>query len=123
PFAAYQFALHGADVIHVEEPVRGDGARHTGGPNAAHLIDAAMGHGFLAHGANKRSLTLNLQEPAGQEIFRKLARDADVVIENLKAGTMDRYGLGYAALSQINPRLVFASFTGFGQDGPRRDAP
>src|SRR4051794_33915489 len=72
PFAAYQLALHGAEVIKIEEPGSGDPARTTGGVGAKRLIDAKMAHGFIAHAANEKSLTLNLRDPQGQDIFRKL---------------------------------------------------
>jgi crotonobetainyl-CoA:carnitine CoA-transferase CaiB-like acyl-CoA transferase len=123
PFAAYQLALQGADVINIEEPGKGDSARALGGEHAKDLVEQGLGPAFLAHGANKRSLTLNLRKPEGQAIFRHLAKDADIVIENLRVGDMDRYGVGYAALSALNPRLIYASLTGYGQTGPKkRDA-
>lgn len=123
PFAAYQLALHGADVIHVEEPLAGDTTRTGGGAHAKAFTDAKMGTAFLAHAANKRSLTLNLREPEAQEAFRKLARDADIVIENLRTGDMERYGLSYETLRAQNPRLIYGSLTGYGQTGPKkRDA-
>ena len=73
--------------------------------------------------ANKKSLTLNLRAPEGQKIFKDLARSADVVIENLRAGTMARYGLGYDDLRALNPRLVYCSVTGYGQTGSKRRHP
>jgi len=123
PFAAYQLALQGADVINIEEPGKGDSARALGGEHAKDLVEQGLGPAFLAHGSNKKSLTLNLRKPEGQAIFRRLAKDADIVIENLRVGDMDRYGVGYASLSAINPRLIYASLTGYGQTGPKkRDA-
>lgn len=122
PFAAYQLALHGAEVINVEEPAGGDSARRAGGPEGKALIANGMAAGFLAHGANKQSLTLNLKDPRGQAIFRQLAAGADVVIENFRVGTMARYGLDYPSLEVLNPRLVYCSLSGFGQSGPRARA-
>lgn len=122
PFAAYQLAMHGADVIHVENPDGGDSAR-TSGNLSTPFHDARMAHNFLAYNANKRSMTLAISAPAGQEVFRRLAKNADVVIENLKGGTMARYGLGYEDLKKINPRIVFCSVTGYGQTGPKKSDP
>ena len=122
PFAAYQMAMHGADVIHVEQPGVGDSSRTSG--NLATLFHKAeMAHNFLAYNANKRSITLAINTPAGQEVFRRMVKDADVVIENLKGGTMARYGLGYDDLNKINPRIIFCSVTGYGQTGPKKSDP
>jgi len=122
PFAAYQLALHGADVITIEAPGEGDVYRYSGGHDTA-LTKAGMGTGFLAQNANKKSLTLNIAVPEGQDILRRLAADADVFIENLRTGTMARYGLSYADLSKINPRLIYCSVTGYGQTGPKKNDP
>jgi len=122
PFAAYQLAMHGADVIHVEHPDGGDSARTSGNlPTPFHK--AEMAHNFLAYNANKRSMTLAINTPAGQEVFRRMARNADVIIENLKGGTMARYGLGYEDLKKLNPRIIFCSVTGYGQTGPKKSDP
>ena len=123
PFAAYQLGMHGAEVVAVEDPGSGDRTRTDGADNARHLTMHKMGPAFLAHAANKQSLTLNLKEPRGQELFRELARDADVIIENLRAGSMGKYGLGYEDLRELNPRLIYCSLTGFGQTGPKRRDP
>jgi crotonobetainyl-CoA:carnitine CoA-transferase CaiB-like acyl-CoA transferase len=122
PFAAYQLAMHGADVIHIENPDGGDSSR-TSGNLRTPFHDARMAHNFLAYNANKRSLTLAISTPAGQEVFRRMARNADVVIENLKGGTMARYGLGYEDLKKLNPRIIFCSVTGYGQTGPKKSDP
>ena len=122
PFAAYQLAMHGADVIHVEHPEGGDSSRISGNL-ATPFHDAKMAHNFLAYNANKRSMTLAISTPEGQEVFRRLAKNADVVIENLKGGTMARYGLGYEDLKKINPGIVFCSVTGYGQTGPKKSDP
>ncbi len=122
PFAAYQLAMHGADVIHVEHPEGGDSAR-TSGNLRTPFHDSHMAHNFLAYNANKRSMTLAISAPAGQEVFRRLAKNADVVIENLRGGTMARYGLGYEDLKRINPGIIFCSVTGYGQTGPKKSDP
>jgi len=119
PFAGYQLALLGADVVTIENPDDGDSARRVG-ELGNEFRRQNMSRFFLALNANKRSMTLRLDTPAGQDVFRRLAATADVVIENLKAGTMARYGLGYDDLRKINPRLVFASVTGYGQTGPKK---
>ncbi|MCC7081705.1 MAG: CoA transferase [Burkholderiales bacterium] len=122
PFAAYQLALHGADVIHIENPEGGDTARSSGNLRTP-FHDARMAHNFLAYNANKRSLTLAINTAAGQDVFRRMAKHADVVIENLRGGTMARYGIGYEHLRSINPGIIFCSVTGYGQTGPKRSDP
>ena len=124
PFAAYQLAMHGADVIHVESPgADGADSSRTSGNLRTPFHEARMAHNFLAYNSNKRSLTLAINTPAGQDVFRRMAAKADVVIENLKGGTMARYGLGYEDLKKINPRIVFCSVTGYGQTGPKKSDP
>jgi len=81
------------------------------------LNDEMMGTSFLAQNANKKSLTLNLKHPDAQQIFRKLAQTADVVVENFRPGVMDRFGLSYKSLSEVNPRLIYCAISGFGQTG------
>ncbi|MGZ5223066.1 MAG: CaiB/BaiF CoA transferase family protein [Burkholderiales bacterium] len=122
PFAAYQLAMHGADVIHIENSDGGDSSR-TSGNLSTPFHDARMAHTFLAFNANKRSMTLAINTPAGQEVFRRMVKNADVVIENLKGGTMARYGLGYEDLKKLNPRIIFCSVTGYGQTGPKKIDP
>jgi len=122
PFGAYQLAMHGADVIHVEHPDGGDSSR-TSGNLQTPFHEAQLAHNFLAYNANKRSLTLAINTPAGQDVFRRLAKSADVVIENLKGGTMARYGLGFEDLSKANPGIIFCSVTGYGQTGPKKSDP
>ena len=121
PFCGYQLALLGADVIKVETPGTGDLARQLGADPA--LNAELMGTSFLAQNAGKRSVTVNLKSEAGKAIFHKLAASADVVIENFRPGVMDRLGVGYDDLRQINPRLVYCAISGFGQTGPLKDAP
>ena len=116
PFATLHLALLGAEVIKVENPVDGDLARKLG--NVPALNDQLMGTSFLAQNANKKSLTLNLKDPEGVEIFRRLAKNADVVVENFRPGVMDRLNLGYNVLSKTNPRLIYCAISGFGQTGP-----
>ena len=117
PFAAYQLALLGADVIKVEHPDDPDQSRDSG-PDLA-LNAAGMGTGFLTQAANKRSLTLNLKTPAGQQILKRMAATADVLVENYRPGAFAALGLGYEALAAINPKLIYCSISAFGQDGPR----
>ncbi|BDU71049.1 CoA transferase [Mesoterricola silvestris] len=116
PFATLHLALLGADVIKVENPKDGDLARKLGIVPA--FNKALMGTSFLAQNANKKSVTLNTKSPEGKEIFRKLVKDADVLVENFRPGVMDRLGLGYASLKEINPKLIYCAISGFGQTGP-----
>jgi crotonobetainyl-CoA:carnitine CoA-transferase CaiB-like acyl-CoA transferase len=109
----------GADVIKVEHPTRGDDTRQWGPPWSPEAQSAY----FLSVNRNKRSLTLNLQSPAGQQIARQLAARSHVVIENFKAGQMQEFGLGYEDLHALHPGLVYCSITGYGQSGPYRDRP
>lgn len=122
PFAAYQLALHGADVIRIEDTQSGDSMRITGGRHLG-LPEHGMGTAFLAQSANMRSMTLNMRSPQAQQIFRRMAGEADVVLENLLTGSMARYGLDYESLRAVNPRLVYCSLTGFGQTGPKKRQP
>ena len=121
PFAAMQLAMNGADVITIENPEDGDSQRHS--EVRDDFLKPLMSRAFLTLNANKRSLTLALNTPEGQEIFKRLVKDADVVMENLRAGTMARYGLGYEDLKKVNPRIIFCSVTGFGQTGPKAKDP
>jgi formyl-CoA transferase len=116
PSCGQILAWLGADVIKVEEPGKGDPARHTLKDRPD--IDSLF---YLSFNANKRSLTLNLKHARGKEIFRTLLGTADVLLENFGPGVMDRLGFGYPALKAINPRLVFASIKGFGSWGPYAD--
>src|SRR6516165_2618937 len=121
PFGAYQLALLGAEVIKVESPGTGDLARQLGADPA--LNKALMGASFLAQNAGKRSVTINLKSAAGTDVFRRLVRTADVVIENFRPGVLERLGLGYDTLRELRPGLVYCAISGFGQDGPLRDNP
>ncbi|MDK9723531.1 MAG: CoA transferase [Sterolibacteriaceae bacterium MAG5] len=120
PWASQLLADLGADVIKVEKPGSGDDTRHWGPPWLADgagqpTKDAAY---FLCTNRNKRSLTVDMTKPEGQAILRELAADADVVLENFKVGGLAPYGLDYGSLAKLNPKLVYCSITGFGQDGP-----
>jgi CoA:oxalate CoA-transferase len=121
PFACHQLAHMGADVIKVEARGSGDLARQLGADTA--LNQAHMGVSFLAQNPGKRSITLDLKHPKGKEVFLRLVRTADVVVENFRPGVMDRLGLGHAELMKIRPALVYCAISGFGQDGPLRDLP
>jgi CoA:oxalate CoA-transferase len=121
PFACHQLAHAGADVIKVEARGTGDLARQLGADPA--LNKANMGVSFLAQNPGKRSITLNLKSAKGKEVFRRLVRTADVVMENFRPGVMDRLGVGHVELFKESPRLVYCAISGFGQDGPLRDLP
>jgi len=117
PWAGLMLADLGADVIKVERPGTGDDTRGWGPPFHP---DGDAGY-FLAVNRGKRSITLDLEKEGGRDIVRRLAARADVLLENYKTGTLERFGLGYAELEKINPRLVYCSVTGFGQTGPKRE--
>lgn len=117
PFAGMMLADLGADVIKVEEAGKGADERHLGpfknGESAY----------FMNLNRNKKGVTVNLKSAKGKELFRALVKTADVVLENYRPGTMEKLGLGYEELSQINPRLVYAAVSGFGHYGPYKDRP
>ncbi len=121
PFACHQLAHMGADVIKVEARGTGDLARQLGADTE--LNKAHMGVSFLAQNPGKRSITLDLKTDKGKEVFRRLVRSADVVMENFRPGVMARLALGHDDLFKENPRLVYCAISGFGQDGPLRDLP
>ena len=121
PFCAYQLALLGAEVIKIEVPEHGDLARQLGAD--ASLNQRLMGASFLAQNSGKKSVTVNLKSDAGKEVLQRLVRTAQVLVENFRPGVMDRLGVGYDQLRQHNPSLVYCAISGFGQDGPMRDAP
>ena len=108
PFAATVLGDFGAEVIKCEQPGTGDPLR----------LPDGMSPRWQAVGANKRSITLNLRVPEGQDLLRRLVGWADVLIENFRSGTMDKWGIGYEALSKVNPRLVYVAVSGFGTGGP-----
>jgi crotonobetainyl-CoA:carnitine CoA-transferase CaiB-like acyl-CoA transferase len=114
PFATYQLALHGAEVLTIDNPKEVDSMRLVAGAGNG-LAQHAMSHSFMAQAANKKSMQLDLSIPKGRNIFRRLAAESDVVVENLVAGGMARYSLSYDDLKQVNPRLIYCSVTGYGQ--------
>jgi CoA:oxalate CoA-transferase len=121
PFCAYQLGLLGAEVIKVEMPNTGDLARQLGASPA--LNAKFMGASFLAQNGGKKSLTINLKSTEGRDILQRLAGTADVLVENFRPGVMDRLGVGYEALKQMNPSLIYCAISGYGQEGPMRDSP
>ena len=120
PWCTQTLADLGADVIKIERPGTGDDTRTWGPPflKDVHGNDTQEAAYYLGANRNKRSLTCDIAQPAGQALIRELAGCSDVFVENFKVGDMARYGLDYASLKAINPRLVYCSITGFGQNGP-----
>lgn len=116
PFATLHLALCGAEVIKIETPGSGDLARKLG--NVPEYNKKNMGTSFLAQNSNKKSLTLNLKDEKAKEIFKKLVKTADIVVENFRPGVMKRLGLDYETLSGINPGIIYCAISGFGQTGP-----
>lgn len=116
PYATMMLADMGADVIKVEEPSSGDESRRFTPPK---WNDESCY--YLAANRNKRGITVNLKSPEGIEIIKELVKDADVLVENFRTGTMEKLGLGYETLKEINPKLVFCSISGFGRTGPEKD--
>ena len=116
PFATLHLALLGADVLKVENPKDGDLSRKLG--IVPELNKALMGTSYLAQNANKRSITLNTKSAEGKALFKQLVREADVLVENFRPGVMDRLGLGYPVLAELNPKLIYCAISGFGQTGP-----
>ncbi|WP_084582318.1 CaiB/BaiF CoA transferase family protein [Sphingomonas azotifigens] len=110
----------GAEVIKIERRGEGDDSRRVGPPWLRQPTETSSGEStyFLSVNRNKRSIAVDFATAAGQAIIRRLASAADILIENYRTGTLERYGLGYAALREINPRLIYCSITGFGQTGP-----
>src|ERR1700722_5533411 len=117
PFATQSLGDLGAEVLKVEPPGGGDETRHF-----PPFVDGES-HYFLGINRNKKSLVVDLQQEAGKEILRRLVATADILVENYRPGVMDRLGLGYAALAEINPRLIYCAISGFGLSGPLRDKP
>lgn len=120
PWCAQTLADFGADVIKVERPGAGDDTRHWGPPylKDADGADTAEAAYYLAANRNKRSVTVDIATPEGQQIVRELAAQSDVVLENYKVGQLKKYGLDYDSLRAMKPDLVYCSVTGFGQTGP-----
>jgi crotonobetainyl-CoA:carnitine CoA-transferase CaiB-like acyl-CoA transferase len=117
PFCSMSLGDMGAEVIKIEEPGKGDDTR--GWPPFA----GGEATYFLAVNRNKKSLTLNMKAPEGQDILKKLVARSDVVLENFRPGTMERLGFGYASLRRLNPRLIYCSISGFGESGPEASRP
>ncbi len=118
PFCGTILADLGADVIKIEQPKIGDALRQFGT-----LTECGDSLVWLSESRNKRTVTLDLRKPAGAEMFRKLAAQADVILENFRPGTLEKWGLGFEALSKINPRLIMLRISAYGQTGPLRHEP
>jgi crotonobetainyl-CoA:carnitine CoA-transferase CaiB-like acyl-CoA transferase len=117
PFATYQLAVFGADVIKIENPREPDQTRLDGADPA--LSAAQIGTHFIIQNGGKRSLTLDLKTASGRAVLHRLVPTADILIENFRPGAMQALGLGYEEMSALNPRLIYASMSAFGQAGPR----
>jgi crotonobetainyl-CoA:carnitine CoA-transferase CaiB-like acyl-CoA transferase len=117
PFAARMFADFGAEVIKIEAPEVGDPLRKW------RKLHKGTSLWWYLQSRNKKSVAVDLRTPAGQDVIRKLVAEADVVIENFRPGTLEKWGIGWSQLSAINPKLVMVRISGFGQTGPYRDRP
>jgi crotonobetainyl-CoA:carnitine CoA-transferase CaiB-like acyl-CoA transferase len=125
PFCTMMLGDLGADVIKVERPSHGDESRGWGPPFVGQPYGPYPGESayFLAANRNKRSITVNLKSDEGQEIVRRLAANSDALVENFRTGTLDEVGLGYDAMREVNPRLVYCSISGYGRTGPYAERP
>ncbi|MEM7670323.1 MAG: CoA transferase, partial [Pseudomonadota bacterium] len=121
PFATFQLAVLGADVIKIEAPDRPDMTRNEG--VSADLNDAHYGTYFLGQNGGKRSLTLDLATPEGRGILGQLIARADVLVQNYSGAGLDEHGFGAETALEINPRLIYCSMTGFGRTGPKQNDP
>ncbi len=123
PWCTQLLADLGADVVKIERPGSGDDTRAWGPPYLSDPtgLDTSEAAYYLSANRGKRSVTVDISKPEGQQLVRRLAAAADVVVENYKVGQLAKYGLDYARLSEVNPRLIYCSITGFGQDGPYKD--
>ena len=119
PFSTYQFALLGAEVIKIEQPKAPDCARGRGPDEAQNA--ALLGLNYQVQASNKKAITLDLKQVAGQGILKTLVKDADILVENYRTGALAKLGLGYDDLKNINPALIYCSLTGFGSDGPKAE--
>ena len=117
PFASVLLAWFGAEVIKIEPPGQGDPLR------AWRSLYKGTSLWWYILGRNKKSVTVNLRTPDGQSIVRRLVEKVDVVVENFKPGTMEKWGLGYEELKKINPRIIMVRVSGWGQDGPNKNKP
>ena len=122
PFCAYQMALLGAEVIKIEPPGKGETVRWRTEADPA-FGRQGMSLGFMTQSSNKRFLSLDLNQPAGRDIFLQLAAECDVVVQNLRSGSADKRGIGYAAVKKVNPEVVFMSITAYGSTGPKQQHP
>ncbi len=119
PFCTMMLGDLGAEVIKIEAPGRGDDTRAWGPP----FTESGESAYFLSANRNKRSLTLNLKSPRGLEILKRLLAQGDVLVDNFRAGTLERWGLGFDALQVLRPGLIYCTLTGYGSDGPYKDRP
>jgi formyl-CoA transferase len=117
PFAAKILGDFGADIIKIEPPEKGDPLRKW------RLLHEGTSVWWASHARNKRSLTLDLRQPEGQQVVKDLVQNADIVIENFRPGTLEKWGLGFEVLHAINPKLILLRVSGYGQTGPYRDRP
>ena len=117
PFAGKIFSEFGAEVIKVEEPKRGDALRNW------RIMHEDTSVWWYVQSRNKKSVTANMREKEGQEVVRSLIEQADVVLENFKPGTLEKWGLGYEAIKQNNPSIIFTRISGYGQTGPYKEKP
>ena len=117
PFAGRLFAEFGAEVIKVEPPSTGDPLRKW------RLLKDDTSLWWYVQSRNKKCITLNLREKEGQEIIKKLAKEVDIIIENFKPGTLEKWGIGYDELKKINPKIIMIRISGYGQDGPYSQKP
>lgn len=124
PWAGQVLGDLGAEVIKIERPETGDDTRSWGPPYMQGTDGSSeLSAYFLAANRNKQSLAIDIAHPEGQELVRKLVAESDVVLENFKVGGLKRYGLDYDSLKRVNPKLIYCSITGFGQDGPYANRP
>jgi crotonobetainyl-CoA:carnitine CoA-transferase CaiB-like acyl-CoA transferase len=121
PYCSYQLMLFGAEVVKIEIPGSGDLARRLG--PEPELNRSGVGASFLAQNAGKKSVELDVKDPAQRAVFEELVRGADVLLENFRAGVLARLGFGWEALRRLNPSLVYCAISGFGQSGPMSQAP
>ncbi|MCP8687661.1 CaiB/BaiF CoA transferase family protein [Marinobacterium sedimentorum] len=119
PFASYQMAVLGAEVIKVEAPNDPDQARMQGSDRS--LNDCGLGTAFMTQASNKKALALDLKTPEGCEAMKRLIATADVLVENYRPGAFDELGLGFDEMSKLNPKLIYCSISAFGSTGPRRE--
>lgn len=121
PFCAYQLALLGADVIKIEPPGRGETLRWR--DQEAAFGRQGLSLAFTTQSANKRCLTLDLDQPEGRDIFLRLAEQSDVLVENLRTGSPERRGIGYEQVRRLNPAVIYCAITAYGGTGPKRADP